>query len=133
MNESERTGFARHTWEGPVLESSHCLGSLPCVSCYMGSKCQHRDIPENPYRYLKDHISQLVQSPQLPVSFTFHLLPAPGLMVAICGVHLMVGKIPELWFAVHVFVSAVQVVVLCLSSPCALSKHLVCLALAGSP
>lgn len=98
MNESERTGFARHTWEGPVLESSHCLGSLPCVSCYMGSKCQHRDIPENPYRYPKDHISQLVQSPQLPVSFTFHLLPAPGLVVAIGGVRLVVGKIPELWF-----------------------------------
>lgn len=48
VSESERTGFAQRGWEGPILASSHCLGSLPCVSCYMGSKCQHKDTPENP-------------------------------------------------------------------------------------
>lgn len=56
----------------------------------------------------------------LPVTFTFCLFPAPGLAVAADGVHLMVGKIPELWFCCPCFVSAVDVIWVCLSSPCAL-------------
>lgn len=122
--ESERIGFAQRGWEGPILESSRCLGSLPCVSCYMGSKCQHKDTPENPQRYPKDHVSQLAQAPQLPVSFTFHRLPTPGLVVAIGGVRLMVGKIPELWFCCPC---------LCVSCSCRLGVSLLSLCSVYTP
>lgn len=75
VNECERTGFAQHRWEGPILDLSHCLCSLPCVSCYMGSKCQFRDVPENPYRYPKAHKFQLAQASS---SYHLHLLPLPS-------------------------------------------------------
>lgn len=74
VNECERTGFAQCGWEGPILDLSPCLCSLPCVSCYMGSKYQYKDVPENPYRYPKAHIFQLAQAPS---SCHLHLPPLP--------------------------------------------------------
>lgn len=133
VNASERTGFAQHRWEGPILESSHCLSSLPCVSCYMGSECQYKDTPENPYRYPKAQLSQLAQAPQLPS-------PPPSTSSLLQGSQWQLSLHASWWgrfqsfdCAVHVFVPAVSVVLVCPSSPCALSSCLVCLALAVSP
>lgn len=78
------------------------------------------------------HTNSSLHRLPLPITFTFCLFPAPGLAVAADGVRLMVGKIPELWFCCPCFVSAVDVIWVCLSSPCALSTHLECLALAVS-
>lgn len=83
-------------------------------------------IPRHPYP--RSHRLPSFLSPSPPAS---SLLQGSQWQLAACASRW--GRFQSFGFAVHVFVSAVDVVWVCLSSPCAVSAHLVCLALAVSP
>lgn len=73
----------------------------------MGWKCQYTDIPENPFRYPKAHISQLAQLPSFlsPSPSTSSLLQGSWWWLVVCASWW--GRFQSFGFAVHVCVSAV--------------------------
>lgn len=136
----EEQDFAQHRWMVLILESSHCLGFLPFISCYISSKTISTKIAMKTCESILKHTHIPVWTDSA-ASSCFHPLPsscskAHGgdcLRVFDRGEDSRALVLPSasLWCDL-VFMPAVYTVSMSFSFPLALSACFVCFAMAVS-